>query len=67
MPYGFWLVRYAIDEHGSGEYRLEWANSLSHGLERLSKENVDVIVLDLGLPESSGPESYASWVREIAP
>jgi DNA-binding response OmpR family regulator len=61
-----WLVRYAIEEHGSGEYRLEWANSLIHGLEHLSKGSADVIILDLGLPESSGPESYA-WVREIAP
>ena len=27
---------------------------------------VDIVLLDLGLPDSSGPESYA-WVREVCP
>jgi DNA-binding NarL/FixJ family response regulator len=60
------LVRYALQEHGHGRYRLEWANSLSAGLDHLSHGVIDLVLLDLGLPESSGPESYA-WVREIAP
>jgi DNA-binding response OmpR family regulator len=60
------LVRYALQEHGNGRYRMEWADSLSSGLDHLSKEEIDIVLLDLGLPESSGPESYA-WVREIAP
>ena len=60
------LVRFALEEYGQGLYRLEWASSLSQGLDYLSKGGIDVILLDLGLPDSSGPESYA-WVREIAP
>jgi DNA-binding response OmpR family regulator len=60
------LVQYALKEYGSGKYRLEWAVSLSEGLDHLSQGGVDIVLLDLGLPESSGPESYA-WVREIAP
>ena len=60
------LVKYAIEEHGAGKYRLEWANSLSDGLEQLSHGGVDLVLLDLGLPECSGPQSYA-WVRELAP
>jgi DNA-binding NarL/FixJ family response regulator len=60
------LVRFAIEEYGHGEYSLEWSHSLSDGLEQLATHEVDVILLDLGLPDSSGPESYA-WVREIAP
>jgi CheY-like chemotaxis protein len=60
------LVRYALREHGKGRYRLEWANNLSTGLDQLAHGGVDLVLLDLGLPESSGPESYA-WVREIAP
>jgi DNA-binding NarL/FixJ family response regulator len=60
------LVRYALEEYGNGKYRMEWAQSLSSGLEHLAHEKIDVVLLDLGLPESSGPESYA-WVREIAP
>jgi DNA-binding response OmpR family regulator len=60
------LVRIALQEHGKGVYHLEWANGLSAGLERLEKGGVDLVLLDLGLPESSGPASYA-WVHEIAP
>ena len=61
-----WLVRYAMQEHGNGRYRLEWAHTLNEGLEHLSNGGVDVVLLDLGLPDSSGPESYA-WVREVSP
>jgi glutamate dehydrogenase (NAD(P)+) len=60
------LVRCALEEHGKGRYRLEWAQTLSAGLDRLLKGGVDLILLDLGLPDASGPSSYA-WVRETAP
>ncbi|HEX4228811.1 MAG TPA: response regulator [Bryobacteraceae bacterium] len=60
------LVRYALQEYGQGKYRLVWANNLSDGLGHLSRGGVDVVLLDLGLPESSGPTSYA-WVRAKAP
>lgn len=60
------LVRYALQEFGNGKYRLEWAKGLSEGLDQLSKGKIDIVLLDLGLPDSSGPSSYA-WVREIAP
>jgi DNA-binding response OmpR family regulator len=61
-----WLVRYALEEYGNGKFRLEWANSLSGGLNQLSRGGTDIVLLDLGLPDSSGPESYA-WIREVAP
>jgi DNA-binding NarL/FixJ family response regulator len=61
-----WLVRYALQEYGKGRYRLEWADTLSGGLEQIAKGAVDIVLLDLGLPDSSGPESYA-WVREVCP
>ena len=60
------LVRFAVEEYGRGAFRLEWAHNLSSGLDHLAQGGVDVVLLDLGLPESSGAESYA-WVREIAP
>ena len=59
------LVRYALQQYGEGKYRLVWAQRLSEGLDQILKGGVDIVLLDLGLPESSGPESYA-WVREIA-
>ena len=54
------LVRYALQEYGNGTYRLEWADGLTAGLHRLAKGGVDLVILDLGLPESSGPASYAA-------
>jgi len=61
-----WLVRCALQEHGKGRYWLEWVMTLNEGLERLSNGGIDVVLLDLGLPDSSGPESFA-WVREVSP
>jgi DNA-binding response OmpR family regulator len=60
------LVRIALQEHGKGMYRLEWAEGLGSGLERLQNGGVDIVLLDLGLPDSSGPASYA-WVHQVAP
>lgn len=60
------LVQYALEMYGNGKYRLEWARTLSDGLDQLSKCETDIVLLDLGLPESSGAESYAR-LREIAP
>jgi len=61
-----WLVKYAIEDYGRGRYRLAWASSLIDGLEQMSRSAIDIILLDLGLPETSGAESYA-WIRQIAP
>ena len=60
------LVRYALNEHGNGRFRLEWESCLQAGLDRIAKGRTDVILLDLGLPECSGASSYAK-VREAAP
>lgn len=59
------LVRYALQEYGNGTYRLEWADGLTAGLHRLAKGGVDLVILDLGLPETSGPASYAA-IRQAA-
>jgi CheY-like chemotaxis protein len=60
------LVRYALQEYGNGTYRLEWADGLTAALHRLANGGVDLIILDLGLPESSGPASYEA-IRKAAP
>jgi DNA-binding response OmpR family regulator len=61
-----YLVQCALEEYGHGAYRLEWVDGLTGGLARLSKGGVDLVLLDLGLPESSGPASYVR-LREAAP
>lgn len=60
------LVQHAIHHYGQGKYRLEWACSLSIGLEMLAKYKVDIVLLDLGLPEMRGAGTYAA-VRVVAP
>ena len=39
-------------------YNLSWADSLAAGLERLAQGGVDVILLDLGLPDSDGLPTF---------
>ena len=60
------LVRYSLQTYGEGRYRLKWVESLSEALEQLSKGGVDIVLVDLGLPDSSGPSTLAS-VRAAAP
>jgi DNA-binding NarL/FixJ family response regulator len=61
-----WLVRFSLQEFGHGRYLLEWVTNLSEGIKQLSAGVADIVLLDLGLPESSGAESYAC-VHEVAP
>jgi DNA-binding response OmpR family regulator len=60
------LVRYSLQAYGDARFRLKWVESLREGLDQLSKGGVDLVVLDLGLPDTSGNSSLA-WVREMAP
>lgn len=60
------LVKSAIEEHGKEKYRIEWASCLTDGLDQIKKGGVDLVLLDLGLPESSGSKTYDA-VRAAAP
>jgi len=48
------LIRLALSEAPGGIYRMEHVESLSRGLERLARGGVDVVLLDLTLPDSMG-------------
>ena len=48
------LIEEMLKETKSGNYILNIKNSLSEGLEELLKNRVDLILLDLTLPDSSG-------------
>ncbi len=60
------LVKYALEEYGEGQYVLEWVDRLTPCLDRLSSGAVDVTLLDLGLPETSGQATYIA-VRSVDP
>ncbi|MBN1572768.1 MAG: PAS domain S-box protein [Deltaproteobacteria bacterium] len=51
------LAREMLSE-SPGEFHLETANRLSEGLRKLSTEEYDVVLTDLGLPDSSGFETF---------
>jgi sigma-B regulation protein RsbU (phosphoserine phosphatase) len=60
------LVRHALQNFGRDKYRLEWSEDLNSAIDKISKGGIDIILLDLGLPDSSGAWSY-SWVHQVAP
>jgi CheY-like chemotaxis protein len=53
------LVHKWLSPKGDIAFILSWSDSLMQGLNSLSEGNVDVILLDLGLPDSNGYEKLA--------
>jgi signal transduction histidine kinase len=53
------LIREMLADARSGRFRLEAAEQLTPGLERLAQGGVDVVLLDLSLPECQGIETLA--------
>jgi PAS domain S-box-containing protein len=51
------LIQVMLAEPGRADYHLENADRLSQGLERLLEGGIDVVLLDLGLPDSQGLET----------
>ncbi len=59
------LSEILVDVH-TALFELEWVDRLSKGLERLKEVSVDVVLLDLNLPDSAGMETF-TVVRNSAP
>ena len=51
-------IRAALAAAGSGSFEAEWIRQLSEGLERLSKKDIDAVLLSLSLPDSHGIETF---------
>lgn len=61
------LVQQWLSDSAEGNgFLLNWTDSLAAGMSRLERGGVDVILLDLGLPDCSGVETYAQ-TRARAP
>ena len=60
------LMREMVLEAGAGAFELEHVARLSAGLERLAQGGVDVVLLDLSLPDATGFETFLK-VRSQAP
>src|SRR2546430_16702051 len=61
------LIELAVEEPGqAGAFRLERVGRLAAALDRLDAAGVDVILLDLMLPDSDGLDTFAA-VKDRAP
>lgn len=53
------LIRSHISRKHGSAVEIQWTNRLSLGLEHLAKNNLDIILLDLGLPDSTVDETLS--------
>lgn len=53
------VQRWLIPNEAEPEFIVVWKNSLLAGVQRLEQGGVDLILLDLGLPDSNGPETFS--------
>ncbi len=53
------LIRELLTEANSAPFILEWRDHLNAGLQWLTEYGADVVLLDLGLPDSQGLDTYA--------
>jgi signal transduction histidine kinase/CheY-like chemotaxis protein len=60
------LIRELLADASVLDHQVTWAETLAGGLTSLSEGNVDVILLDLSLPDSHGLETFTA-VRDNAP
>jgi CheY-like chemotaxis protein len=59
------LIQEMVSEADGAEFDLEHVDRLSTGLERLSVKDVDVVLLDLELPDSSGFDTFTSVQAQV--
>jgi len=59
------LIREIMAEARGDQFELERADRLSTGLERLAAGGIDVILLDLGLPDSMGFDTFTSVHAQV--
>src|SRR5438128_3865873 len=60
------LVHQWLSPKDDTAFKLHWADSLLQGLNSLTDSSADVILLDLGLPDSDGYETFQT-TRTYAP
>jgi signal transduction histidine kinase/DNA-binding response OmpR family regulator len=60
------LIREMLAEAGTQDFTIEWVTRLADGLELLGGNHIDLVLLDLGLPDSKGLDTFIK-VHERAP
>ncbi len=59
------LIRELLAEAARAAFSLECVDRLSAGLKRLAEGGIDVILLDLGLPDSQGLDTFATIYDQV--
>src|SRR5882724_8136982 len=57
------MIQEALAETGHDAFDLECATRLSDGLERLKKDGIEAVLVDLTLPDSHGMETLETLFR----
>jgi len=60
------LIRGMLSDVDNVTFDMRCTDRLSTGLEFLAAKNIEVVLLDLGLPDSSGLDTFAR-VHDMAP
>ncbi len=55
--------RIGVSEHGL--FQLEWSDNLQSALSRLARPGIDVVLLDLGLHETSGYKTHLAIISVV--
>ena len=59
------LVNQLLSSATVPEFEVEHVDCLAVGLERLTRDGIDVVVTDLGLPDAQGLESVQAIVAQF--
>ncbi len=52
------LIKEFLSEARTLPFALEWCESLNAGLQKLNEKGADMVLTDLNLPDSQGPDTY---------
>jgi DNA-binding response OmpR family regulator len=53
-----WSYMFALTGDGGEQFHLDWAPNLLEAMTRLAQPGIEVVLLDLGLPETTGYKSF---------
>jgi DNA-binding response OmpR family regulator len=59
------LICAQIRNDGNSPFRVEWSDTLRKAMSRLAWPGIDVVLLDLGMPEQSGHKTHSAIISMV--